>query len=69
MFMLKKDLTSAPRLMMECKYFKKKMIFLRDDSIVDGGSAYLKRESYCLTSPENKDNNDVLVESIMDGSK
>lgn len=65
---VKEGFDPAPRLMMECKYFKKKMIFLRDDSIVDGGSAYLKRESYCLTSPENKENNDVLVKAIKEAA-
>jgi len=54
----------APRLMMECKYFKKKFIFLRDPRIIDGGSAYLKREPYCMTSDKNIKNNKVLLKAI-----
>jgi|APSaa5957512535_1039671.scaffolds.fasta_scaffold04722_3 hypothetical protein len=54
----------APRLMMECKYFKKKFLFLRDTKIIDGGSAYLKREPYCLTSDKNKDNINVLITAL-----
>lgn len=34
----------APRIIQECKYFGKKMIYSRDPSIQDGGSVYWKRD-------------------------
>ena len=34
----------APRIFMECKYYNKKIIYLRDKSIQDGGSVYWNRE-------------------------
>ena len=34
----------APRIIQECKYFNKDIIYLRDKSIQDGGSVYYKRE-------------------------
>jgi len=34
----------APRIFQECKYYGKDVIYLRDKSIVDGGSVYWKRE-------------------------
>jgi hypothetical protein len=34
----------APRIFQECKYFGKEVIYLRDASIVDGGSVYRKRD-------------------------
>jgi hypothetical protein len=34
----------APRIFQECKYFGKEVIYLRDVSIVDGGSVYWKRD-------------------------
>lgn len=34
----------APRLIQECKFYKKKVIYQRDASIVDGGSIYMNRE-------------------------
>ena len=34
----------APRIFQECKYFGKEVIYLRDASIVDGGSVYWKRD-------------------------
>jgi hypothetical protein len=33
----------APRLIQECKYYNKNMIYLRDNSIIDGGSVYWRR--------------------------
>ena len=60
----KEGFDPAPRLMMECKYFKKKFLFLRDTRLVDGGSAYMKRDPHCLTSEENKDNINVLLKAI-----
>tara|TARA_B100000424_G_scaffold67817_2_gene50283 strand:- start:13123 stop:13950 length:828 start_codon:yes stop_codon:yes gene_type:complete len=34
----------APRIIQECKYFNKDIIYLRDKNIQDGGSVYFKRE-------------------------
>jgi len=34
----------APRIFMECKYYNKKIIYLRDKSIQDGGSVYWNRK-------------------------
>ena len=34
----------APRLIQECKYYDKDIIYARDKNIVDGGSVYYKRE-------------------------
>ena len=34
----------APRLIQECKYFGKNVIYQRDKNIVDGGSVYYKRD-------------------------
>jgi len=34
----------APRLIQECKYYGKDIIYARDKNIVDGGSIYFKRE-------------------------
>jgi hypothetical protein len=34
----------APRIFMECKYYNKKIIYLRDKTIQDGGSVYWNRE-------------------------
>ena len=34
----------APRIIQECKYFNKDIIYLRDKSVQDGGSVYYKRE-------------------------
>lgn len=33
----------APRILQECKYYGKDVIYLRDETIVDGGSVYWKR--------------------------
>jgi hypothetical protein len=38
----------APRIFQECKYFGKEVIYLRDPTIIDGGSVYWKRE---ITEP------------------
>jgi len=40
----KETFDPAPRLFQECKYFGKNVIYLRDKSIVDGGSVYWKRD-------------------------
>jgi hypothetical protein len=34
----------APRIFQECKYFGKEVIYLRDPTIIDGGSVYWKRD-------------------------
>lgn len=34
----------APRLLQECKYYGKELIYARDPSMVDGGSVYYKRD-------------------------
>ena len=34
----------APRIVQECKYFGKSMIYARDKSLIDGGSVYWTRE-------------------------
>jgi hypothetical protein len=34
----------APRIFQECKYFGKEVIYLRDSTIIDGGSVYWKRD-------------------------
>ena len=54
----------APRLMQECRYFKKGFIYLRDKNIKDGGSVYYNRPANCLTDKVNKKNIDVLVSEI-----
>jgi predicted ATP-dependent Lon-type protease len=54
----------APRLMQECRYFKKGFIYLRDKNIKDGGSVYFNRPANCLTDKVNKKNIDVLVSEI-----
>jgi hypothetical protein len=40
---VKETFDPAPRIIQECKYFKKNIIYLRDNSLVDGGSVYRKR--------------------------
>ena len=39
----KETFDPAPRIIQECKYFNKDMIYLRDKDIVDGGSVYWNR--------------------------
>jgi hypothetical protein len=34
----------APRIIQECKYFGKRVIYLRDPTIIDGGGVYWKRD-------------------------
>lgn len=41
---VKETFDPAPRIVQECKYFKKDLIYLRDPSIQDGGSVYWKRD-------------------------
>ena len=40
----KETFDPAPRIFQECKYYGKDVIYLRDKTIVDGGSVYWKRE-------------------------
>jgi hypothetical protein len=54
----------APRLMQECRYFKKGFVYLRNKNIKDGGSVYYNRPVNCLTDKVNKDNIDVLVKGL-----
>jgi hypothetical protein len=39
----KETFDPAPRIVQECKFFGKGLIYLRDESIRDGGSIYWKR--------------------------
>jgi hypothetical protein len=41
---VKETFDPAPRIIQECKYFGKNMIYLRDRSLVDGGSVYWQRD-------------------------
>ena len=40
----KETFDPAPRIVQECKYFEKGLIYLRNESIQDGGSVYYKRD-------------------------
>jgi len=40
----KETFDPAPRILQECKYYGKNVIYLRDKTIVDGGSVYWKRD-------------------------
>lgn len=40
----KETFDPAPRIFQECKYFGKEVIYLRDKTIIDGGSVYWKRD-------------------------
>ena len=40
----KETFDPAPRIFQECKYYDKDVIYLRDKTIVDGGSVYWKRD-------------------------
>lgn len=39
----KRTFDPAPRLMIECMYYNKPVVYLRDMSVLDGGSIYFKR--------------------------
>ena len=41
---VKESFDPAPRIIQECKYFGKNVVYLRDASIIDGGSVYHKRD-------------------------
>jgi len=40
----KETFDPAPRIFQECKYYSKNVIYLRDKTIIDGGSVYWKRD-------------------------
>jgi len=52
----------APRLIQECKWLGKKVIYLRDKNIKDGGPVYMKRP--VPTKQMYSDNLNILVELI-----
>lgn len=52
----------APRLMQECKWLGKEVIYLRDKNIKDGGPVYFKRP--VPTKEMYKENINILVELI-----
>jgi len=54
----------APRIIQECKWLNKKIIYLRDKNIKDGGPVYYNLPSSCLTDKTNKDNINILIKSI-----
>lgn len=41
---VKETFDPAPRIIQECKYFNKKVLYLRNKNMLDGGSVYWKRE-------------------------
>ena len=52
----------APRLIQECKWLGKKILYLRDKNIKDGGPVYMKRP--VPTEQMYKENINILVETI-----
>ena len=60
----KPNFDPAPRIIQECKYFGKKVLYLRDKNIKDGGPVYWKRPANCLTDDVNCDNIDALTKII-----
>ena len=60
----KPNFDPAPRIIQECKYFGKKVIYLRDRNIKDGGPVYWDRPANCLTDGVNYDNIEVLTKII-----
>ena len=44
----------APRLIQECKWLGKEVIYLRDKNIKDGGPVYWNRPAKCLTEQKDK---------------
>ena len=51
----KPNFDPAPRIIQECKWLGKEVIYLRDKSFKDGGPIYWKRPAWCLTDNRNKD--------------
>ena len=60
----KPNFDPAPRIIQECKYFGKKVLYLRDKEIKDGGPVYWKRPANCLTDNVNE-NNFKLITNII----
>lgn len=58
----KETFDPAPRIIQECKYFEKQMVYKRDPAIVDGGSVYWQR-------PLKKLNVDPILSAIDQISK
>ena len=50
----KPNFDPAPRLVQECKWLGKEVIYLRDKYKKDGGSVYRNRPAICLTQSKNK---------------
>jgi hypothetical protein len=50
----KPNFDPAPRIIQECKWLKKEVIYLRDKYKKDGGSVYWNRPAVCLTQSKNK---------------
>jgi len=48
----KPNFDPAPRIIQECKWLGKEVIYLRDKSIKDGGPVYWKRPAICLTKTD-----------------
>lgn len=62
MFTPKLILTQRPRLIQECKWLGKEVIYLRDKNIQDGGPVYFDRP--VPTEEMYKNNINILVELI-----
>ena len=60
----KPNFDPAPRIIQECKFFGKKVLYLRDKEIQDGGPVYWKREANCLTDKRNEDKISNLLAAI-----
>ena len=60
----KPNFDPAPRIIQECKYFGKKVLYLRDKEIQDGGPVYWKREANCLTDKQNENKISNLLVAI-----
>ena len=50
----KPNFDPAPRIIQECKWLGKEVIYLRDKSIKDGGPVYWERPAKCLTEQKDK---------------
>jgi len=53
----KPNFDPAPRIIQECKWLGKEVIYLRDKYKKDGGSVYWNRPAICLTKQQNKIDN------------
>ena len=50
----KPNFDPAPRIIQECKWLGKEVIYLRDKHKKDGGNVYWNRPAVCLTQSKNK---------------